>query len=311
MKHLRALAVFCVTTFVMIASSHAEERVLPRTVKVLTIGNSFSENACKYLKEIGKDQGVEIIIGTANIGGCPLEKHARLARESDADPSLKPYTTKHDGKTTKINLQDALKAEEWDFVTIQQYSLHSYRPETYHPHVDELVGRIHSLAPQAKLLVHETWAYRPDSPSFKQEKLDQQTMYDGLRRCYEDVAREFNGTIIPVGTAFQKVRATPGQQVVVPDPKFDYKTAVAPNLPNQDHSLIVGWRWVEKDGKKTLSLDAKHANASGCYLGGLVWFEVLTGGDATKVKFVPKGVGAGDAELYRKVAHEVVLETRK
>jgi len=131
MKHLRALAVFCVTTFVMIASSHAEERALPRTVKVLTIGNSFSENACKYLKEIGKDQGVEIIIGTANIGGCPLEKHARLARESDADPSLKPYTTKHDGKTTKINLQDALKAEEWDFVTIQQYSLHSYRPETY------------------------------------------------------------------------------------------------------------------------------------------------------------------------------------
>ncbi len=310
MKSMRSLILFCLLTSTA-SSTYAEapqRTPEKKTVKVLTIGNSFAQNACKFLVQIGENQGVNIVIGTANIGGCSLEKHARLARESETDPNVKPYSTKKDGKSVKMNLQEALTSDDWDYVTIQQFSLHSYRTETFHPHIGELVARIHTLAPQAKILVHETWAYRPDHSEFAKGNLDQASMYEKLKQCYADAAREFNATLIPVGTAFQIVRQTDGHQVVVPDPNFDYKQAVYPNIPNQDHSLIVGWYWADDKGKKTLKQDAKHANDDGCYLGGLVWYEVLTGGDAREVTFAPKTVDSKDAELYRSTAHEAVTQ---
>ena len=47
-----------------------------KTIKVLAIGNSFSEDAIEQnLYELGKAAGDEFIIGNLYIGGCPLKKH--------------------------------------------------------------------------------------------------------------------------------------------------------------------------------------------------------------------------------------------
>ncbi|MCA9067877.1 MAG: DUF4886 domain-containing protein, partial [Planctomycetaceae bacterium] len=138
-----------------------------RTVRVLTIGNSFAQNACKYLKEIAADGGVELVIGTANLGGCTLERHASLAKESEKNPSNRPYTRAVGSERKKLSLQEYLEADRWDYVTLQQMSALSFQRETFHPHIDELVAVVRKHAPKAKILVHETWAYRPDSPLLK------------------------------------------------------------------------------------------------------------------------------------------------
>ncbi|MCR9116562.1 MAG: hypothetical protein NXI22_06360, partial [bacterium] len=65
-----------------------DEPSAPRSIRVLTIGNSFAGNACKYLKEIARDGNVKLTIGTANLGGCTLERHATLAKQSAADPKV-------------------------------------------------------------------------------------------------------------------------------------------------------------------------------------------------------------------------------
>ncbi|MCA9072229.1 MAG: hypothetical protein KDA84_25055, partial [Planctomycetaceae bacterium] len=62
--------------------------------------------------------------------------------------------------------------------------------------------------------------------------------------------------------------------------------------------------------KKALRLDFKHANVSGCYLAGLVWYEVLTGNDAREIKYTPKGVKDADEGFLRDVAHTVSQEAR-
>ena len=47
-----------------------------RTIRVLAIGNSFSEDAVEqYLYELGQDAGVDFVIGNLYIGGCPLQRH--------------------------------------------------------------------------------------------------------------------------------------------------------------------------------------------------------------------------------------------
>ncbi|TWT53671.1 Endo-1,4-beta-xylanase/feruloyl esterase precursor [Rubripirellula amarantea] len=277
-----------------------------RTVRVLTIGNSFAENACKYLKNIAADGGVELVIGTANLGGCTLEKHAKLAKQSATDPDNKPYPFSKAGERRKLSLQDYLVADQWDYVTVQQMSALSFKPETFHPHIDQLVEIIRELAPNAKILIHQTWAYRPDSPLLKQWGMSQDEMHAGILQAYESVAKQFDAAIIPVGSAFHEVRTSPGRQVVVPDPNYDFDNPVHPQRPDQTNSLVAGWYWdVADDREPKLKLDFKHANEAGCYLAGLVWYESLTGNDAREITYAPHAVKEADREFLREVAHSV------
>ena len=44
-------------------------------MKILAIGNSFSQDATRYLREIAKSNGDKIKVINLFIGGCPLYKH--------------------------------------------------------------------------------------------------------------------------------------------------------------------------------------------------------------------------------------------
>jgi hypothetical protein len=105
-----------------------------------------------------------------------------------------------------------------------------------------------------------------------------------------------------VGDAFHLADSDP-EHGFRPDPAFDSKTAIAGALPDQAKSLHVGWRWTEKDGKRTLSMDGHHANARGEYLGACVWFEILFGESVVGNAFVPKGIDADDARRLQELAH--------
>ncbi|MCA9138417.1 MAG: DUF4886 domain-containing protein [Planctomycetales bacterium] len=300
----RIVSCFVVLAVVSLPSGSFAQQ--PQPVRVLTIGNSFAQNACKYLEQIAADGGVEMVIGTANLGGCTLERHATLAKESAIDPNNKPYTRTVASERSKLSLQEYLVAEKWDFVTVQQMSALSFKPETYHPHIDELVALIRELAPQAEILIHETWAYRQDSDLLKQWGMTQSEMHTGIVNAYADVAKQFGLRIIPVGSAFNRYRTSEGHKVIVPDPDYNFESPEYPRRPNQKHSLVAGWYWDDKGGSEPkLRIDYKHANVSGCYLAGLVWYETITGNDAREIKYAPRGVENADQSFLRNVAHKV------
>ena len=47
-----------------------------KTIKVLAIGNSFSEDAVEnYLYELAAAQGDSLVIGNAYIGGCSIDRN--------------------------------------------------------------------------------------------------------------------------------------------------------------------------------------------------------------------------------------------
>ena len=46
------------------------------TLKVLAIGNSFSEDAVEeHLSSLAQAEGLTVVIGNMYIGGCSLERH--------------------------------------------------------------------------------------------------------------------------------------------------------------------------------------------------------------------------------------------
>ena len=268
-------------------------------VKVLAIGNSFSQNAMRFFEQIvASVKGCETVAANACIGGCPFDKHLRLAQLHEAEPENPegiPYLV--DGRAQ--SLKDLLLKEKWDVITIQQFSGYSYKPETFRPSAKELCDYIRKYRPEPELAIHQTWAYRSDNANVFNSSFSSEDMYRGLAAAYQGIADELEiKRIIPVGNAFQLVEETLGQ-TFAKDPSFVVEKAVFPQLPKQFPSLHIGWFWND-EGK--LCYDHGHANVRGEYLGGLVWFGNLFKRDPRRVKFTPDGIAADDAAFLRRVA---------
>ena len=80
-----------------------------KTVRLLTVGNSFSQNATKYLDKIAEADGNTLIHHRCVIGGSGPEQHLAKAAANEKDPNDKAglYGT---GKS----LKEELAAEKAD-----------------------------------------------------------------------------------------------------------------------------------------------------------------------------------------------------
>lgn len=299
----------CLTT---VSSFGAEPATAGKTVRLLTVGNSFSHNAIHYLGDLAKASGDTLILREDIVGGAPMELHWKKAQAHEKDPADKEglYTN---GK----GLSDDLKSAHWDVVTIQQASVLSHDVNTYRPYAQELRDYIHKNAPGATILLHETWEYRMDDPRFSAtntkegEPKSQDEMYQGLSSAYSTIAKELGVRRLPVGDAFHKANHDPKWSYHAPAQKFDSKQAKPGELPDQTHSLNVGWNWKKgKDGKTTLGMDGHHASMAGEYLGGCVWYEVMFGRNVEENTFVPTGLDAEYAKFLRATAHRAVQEAK-
>lgn len=278
-----------------------------KKIRLFIIGNSFSQNAATYLPQLAKEGGHELSIGRAELGGCSLQRHWEIAAAAEAD------TTDPKGKAYKgKSLRNLLSEGEWDVVTLQQYSLLSGDVNTYRPYAEKLIALVRSIQPQAKIVFHQTWAYRADAKAFG--KINGETtatsdleMWQKSRAAYRAIAAESRFAVIPTGDAFRSITAD-AKWGFKKDTQFNYAQPVSPVLPDQTHSLHVGYRWT-KDGK--LSFDANHANTAGCYLGSLVWYSFLFDESPARLTFTPGEVTPAMAAQLKKVAWATTKKGKK
>lgn len=276
-----------------------------QSLRLFLIGNSFSGNATKYLPELSKQGGHTLVIGRAELGGCPLQRHWDSVAVNLLDSTRgKAYNGK--------SLKQLLSAGTWDVVTIQQYSLLSGDVATYHPYAWKLYDFIKSLQPQARVLFHQTWAYRTDAKKWGRIKglttaANRKEMWTMSRAAYHTMADSLGIGLIPSGDAFEKA-ATGKKFAYQPDKTFNYDQPAYPALPNQENSLHVGYYW---NKEQKLAFDPNHANDAGCYLAGLVWYGQLFGEDPTKVSFQPATVPAPLAAHLKKVAAATLAKKDK
>ncbi len=277
----------------------------PKTVRLLTIGNSFSGNATHFLGDLAKAGGHVLIHQPMSVGGASMEVHWTKIQANEKNPEDPA------GLYGKRSLSQTLASEAWDYVTIQQASLKSHDVDTYRPFAGQLQAYVKKHAPKAELLLHQTWAYRCDDPRFapktpKVEPSTREAMHAGLSSAYLTIAKELGLRRLPVGDAFQ-LADTDAERGFKPDASWDPKKAVAPALPDQKHSLHVGWRWTtSKEGKQVLGMDGHHAGLAGEYLGACVWYEILFKETCVGNGFLPKGLAPEDAAFLQGIAHRAV-----
>ncbi len=170
-------------------------------IKILSIGNSFSQDAQRYLHQIAENEGKDLLCVNLYIGGCSLETHSRNLHENTA-----AYSLEKNGQATGqfVGISQALTAERWDYVTLQQVSSLSAKWETYLPYLSELAKEVREKAPQAKIYIHQTWAYEQGSARLHQELgfTDQHEMLALAKENYKRAAETIHADgIIPSGDA--------------------------------------------------------------------------------------------------------------
>lgn len=209
-------------------------------IKVLSIGNSFSQDAQRYLHGIAKSDCVDIWNENLYIGGCPLSVHYRnMLSDEEA------YALEVNGESTgfKVSIKKALLSQEWDYITLQQASHFSFDYETYQPYLTELATYVRKCCPKAKILIHETWAYEDGSDRLKNVGYEQaKVMYEDLHKAYEMAAKDIGADgVIPSGTLMRALLTS---------------------------------------GIPKVHRDTFHASLGlGRYALGLLWYQVITGND--------------------------------
>ena len=216
-------------------------------MKILSIGNSFSCDAQRYLHRLAKHDGVDLKTVNLYIAGCPLHKHYFNMLDDN-----RSYEFEFNGDKTGIfvTMRQALASDTWDVVTLQQSSNLSGKPDTYTPYIEELATYVRKYCPKAKIVIHQTWAYEADCERLKKLMIFEtnRDMLNALRDAYDRAAKLINADgIIPCGEAMMK----------------------ATDL-----------------GIEKIHRDTYHAAlGAGRYLLALCWYKALTGADITNNDF--------------------------
>jgi len=288
-----------------------------KDLKVLMVGNSFSVCVGVYLPSIVNSSPKHSLeLTSAYIGGCTLKKHADNLKKAETDPDFKPYkitfwTSKPPLKARKFydgNVNELLKKNQYDVVTIQQGSPLSWDYTTYQPFAAELIEYIRKHQPKAEIVIQQTWAYRCDHPALQPQpkaiwEFDQTGMYKRIRDSYKKLAEAEKLRVIPMGDAVQLFRKYTPVKFQPSNEDFKY-----PNVPSYAGEVVgrSTWKNHSKSGIMQLSTDRFHLNPDGNYLQACLWFAFLYDESARKIKFVPKTMKPELKELLQKCAQEAL-----
>lgn len=274
-------------------------------LKVLTIGNSFADSVFDYLPKIAASvPECGLTLMRANIGGCSLERHCLEMDKAEADPSYKPYGG------GKFTLKEMLQKKRWDIITIQQVSTYSIDGATYEPHAGRLIAAIREHAPQAEIVVQQTWAYRFDDRRLLNWGFSQEEMYRRLNDAYGRFAAAYGFRVIPTGAAVQLARQTQEKPYVPYDLEAVKNLKHPDPLPDETGSWVRGHSWrKDQEGNMVLGLDASHLNKRGEYLQSLLWFSFLFKRPTQAVTFYPKEVMSATEAEWIKATAQTVLDT--
>lgn len=219
------------------------EGVNPEGLKILAIGNSYSNNATQYLPwifdRLGEDS--DVFIARLYRGGASLEMHWNNHVADREDYTLH-YS--HGGEWHEVSIttiDEALQVFDWDIVVMQQMSVFAGLDYTYQPYLDYLRTLVYDTNSCPKLAWHYTWAYTSAAtwqPNFAYFDYDPDLMYESVISTCDRMSGDFDFRI-PSGQLIKMLRD---------------------NFPEQE------------DG---FSSDGVHLTDPACYALSCLWHEVL------------------------------------
>ena len=252
---------------------YSEKLPATNSLKILALGNSFTDDSTWHLWNICNDAGVEeLIVANLYVGNCNLNQHWEYISKDQ-----NPYIYRKTVSGTRVDTEnyrviDALKDEDWDFIVLHQTSGSAGQAYTFN-NLDRIIDFINTnkTNPEAKIIWHMPWAYQSNSnhPEFIKYDNDQAKMYETIVRRVDEIIlpKDTVSAVIPSGTAIQNLRTS----------------YVGDNVTRDGYHLDYGF---------------------GRYTAGLTWYAVLTGGDVDVPEWIPEKYP--EVDIYLPAIREAV-----
>lgn len=239
-------------------------------MNILAIGNSFSQDATRYLHGIARADGVSLEVVNLYIGGCSLERHYRNMLSGES-----AYGLEINGHKTGffVSLSEALLNRRWDIITLQQASPDSAKKDSYTPYIEALADYVKEYQPKARVYIHQTWAYEKDSARLKEVAGFEtpKDMMSAVRDAYKSASDMIKADgIIPSGDVFEKIL---------------------------------------ESGVEKIHRDTFHASYGlGRYALALTWYKALTGNDVTNNSFCDfdEEISEKEISIAKKCVQDIV-----
>jgi len=246
----------------------------PPPLKVLAIGNSFSEDAVEnYLFELADAFGKKIIIGNLYIGGASVQLHEENSRTNKAAYSYRKIDIEGAFTTIEnVTIADGLADEDWDYISVQQASPYSGLYAITMQHLPQLLAYIKTQSPKANIIWHQTWAYQHDSthPGFDNYGRSQEKMYTAIVDTSKRISelKEISA-LIPCGSGIQNARTS----------------SLGDTLTRDGHHLELTY---------------------GRFTAACTWYQKLFGLDVRKNPYKPDSISELQAKIAKESAYQAV-----
>ena len=301
-----------------------------KTIKILAVGNSYSNDTTRYIARITQSAGGDATIFAASLyfPGCTLAQHVKNIRlwnyyfeKSNFEEAKKQYYS--DGVGDKYywlqvadrqvgikSLYEAIRYDDWDYITIQQspdgcddFSLY-WTPRQ--PYLTQLYDYIQAeyQRPDMKgkkcppILMHQTWAFNGDMavnneyPYYPVNYKNNTEMFKSVKEAYSLAVQKLKET---KNVDIPTIKS--GEAIQMAQDEYGYARVASTNLA--DNTLYADF--------------ISHLNDRGRYLTACVWIETiakLTGStiDISKSTFLPpvEGTSLEDCQKLQNIARKVV-----
>lgn len=249
------------------------EEIEEETIRILAIGNSFSNDAFHYAEEIAAKFGIKTEFWSLYQSGCYISKHLDNFNNKTA-----AYTIYRNGVQVRgsVTMNQILDECNFDYITLQQGSARSNKWSYYYseenPYIVDLYNAIKAEQPNAEFLIHQTWGYSP-AEAIANGHTGSLDHFTAIESCYNKAAELLDLPLAKSGKAIQLVK--------------DY-----------------GFLTDDRGGVNSVYADEYcHLTNRGDFIAGCVLVETIFGVDVTSKDFTSLFV---DAENLCKVAHSAV-----
>ena len=277
------------------------------TIRVLAIGNGFSQDSVKLLSEIAASDGVSILPYNAYRYGKTLKDHYYAWEINTAEYyRVEPYGVSNG---TFKSSRELVSMQDWDYIILQGTTHYNEYDEglwgasvaTTTNYWTKLKNGIAEYAPDAKRLVNATWAPINEFAA---------KVNDGMfASCTPDSRGAYLAALLPHEQA--------GADIYSTEVREDGGKAYIPTAVAVDY-LIRHYCFPEHEGER--DSDDKYDNSEntrgvfkditchltdnvGKVLAGLVWYEMITGIPATESSYQRTTLSAFDMANIKEAAH--------
>jgi len=263
-----------------------------QTLKLLMIGNSFSQDTVNWLPQIANSLGFQsqdIVIGNLVIGGCTLATHYANSQSNAAAYEFTYYQNGawvNGSSGPKQTMEYGIRFANWDFISLQQQSGNSGNPASYNSDLEGLITYVKSIAtnPNMKLVWNMTWAYPSASSWFGGLYGNSQAnMYNAIVSTVQEkiVPNEEFCLISPAGTAIQNGRTS----------------YIGDDYTGDNEGTLNEW-----------NRDGAHLSVyEGRFVSSLSMFCTLTGYMPSEINYLPPNIDNKEAAVIRESVTNALL----